>query len=193
MKNARNLFCALALCLTAGIPVVGSAQTATPVPMMYPGAKHGTPHRDIEHPINVTTCNPQRNVGVVGGYSPAFYPGWAGPYWGWPSVYGPTYYQYPVQGNPTLSIDYSNNTQIVMKQIEFGLVVRGNLLAEVKDVGTFSPGAEIKHEFGVSPNVFPIQSGFPQCVPLKITFEDGTKWTNPHLPALRRSIYGKPH
>ena len=29
-------------------------------------------------------------------------------------------------------------------------------------------------------------------MPLKITFEDGTKWKNPHLPALRKNIYGKP-
>jgi hypothetical protein len=83
-------------------------------------------------------------------------------------------------------------TSEVMKDIEFGLVVHGNLVAEVRDVGTFSPGAEIKHEFGISPNVFPIQTSFARCVALKITFADGSKWKNPHLPALRRSIYGHP-
>jgi hypothetical protein len=79
-----------------------------------------------------------------------------------------------------------------MKQIEFGLIVRGSLVAEVKDIGTFSPGAEIKHKFGVSSNIFPIQTSYAKCVPLKILFVDGTKWKNPHLPAYRASMYGAP-
>jgi len=146
------------------------------------------------HPIKVNKCNPQRNNYTQTGFAPAYYPVGVGPYWGWPSVYGYgyRYYQYPVSGNPTLGIDYVNVTETVMKDIEFGLVVHGNLVAEVRDVGTFSPGAEIKHEFGISRNVFPIQTSFPQCVALKITFADGSKWRNPHLPALRQSIYGPP-
>lgn len=124
-----------------------------------------------------------------GGWGPGFYPG--GEYW-YPSVYGFRYYQPPLRtGNPTLSIDYSNATQQVMKSIEFGLVANGNLVAEVKDVGTFSPGADIKHQFGISSNVFPISTGLPQCVPLKITFADGATWTNRHLPALKRKLGGQ--
>ena len=156
-------------------------------------AYSGAPHRTIAKPLNVTGCNPQHGTYMATGFTPAYYPVGA-PYWGWPAVYGPayTYYQYPVQGNATLGIDYSNNTDIVMKKIEFGLVAKGNLVAEVQDVGTFSPGAEIKHEFGISRNVFPLGTGLAQCVPLKITFADGTHWTNPHLPALRRNLYRHP-
>ena len=121
---------------------------------------------------------------VSGGWVPAYYP--PAPYY-WPSVYGYRYYQPPVRTqNPTLAIDYSNATDKVMKQIEFGLIAGGRLVAEVKDVGTFSPGAEIKHEFGLSPNVFPLQTSMTRCVPLRITFEDGTKWRNPRLPHRRR-------
>lgn len=156
----------------------------------FPALAWAYAHLNTEHPINVNRCHPQRNVTT--GYAPAYYPYGAGPYWGWPSVYGPMYYQYPVAGHPTLAIDYVNVTSEVMKDIEFGLVVHGNLVAEVRDVGTFSPGAEIRHEFGISPNVFPIQTSFAECVPLHITFADGSKWKSPHLPALRRSIYGKP-
>lgn len=106
-----------------------------------------------------------------------------------PSVYGYRYYQPRVaRAHPTLGIAYSNATEKVMKQIEFGLVANGNLVAEVKDVGTFSPGAEIKHEFGLSPNVFPLQTSLAECVPLKIAFEDGTKWKNPRLPILRHRL-----
>lgn len=147
----------------------------------------------ISHPLKVTTCNPSQNATAVGpAFVPGFYP--VGPYYGWYDVYGYRYYQPPVvQTNPTLAIDYSNNTSKVMKEIEFGLIANGNLVAEVRDVGTFSPGIEIKHEFGVSPNIFPLQTGLPHCVPLRITFQDGTKWRNPNLPRHhRRQLYESP-
>ena len=174
-RTVRYSFGALALALT-----------------LAPGAALAMEHVNVQHPIRVTSCNPSRNNYMAGGYTPAFYPGAVGPYWGWPSVYGYNYYQYPVQGHPTLSIDYSNATGVVMSDIEFGLVANGRLVAEVRDKGTFSPGAEIKHEFGLNPNVFPLQTSFSKCVPLKITFVDGTKWKNPNLPALQRSIYAHP-
>ncbi len=175
MNTARFSLGVAALCLLCSAPAL-SVMVHTP------------------HPIKVNKCNPQRGTYTQTGFVPAYYPMGVGPYWGWPSVYGYgyRYYQSPVAGNPTLAIDYVNATETVMKDVEFGLVVRGTLVAEVRDVGTFSPGAEIKHEFGISRNVFPIQTSFPECVPLKITFADGSKWKNPHLPALHRSIYGHP-
>ncbi len=180
----------MALCLAAGLPSIASAQAAGGS-AMAPGMVAAR----ITHPIQVNACNPERNVRYnYSGYTPGFYPygyGYGRP-WGWPSVYGPTYYQAPVQGQPTLGIDYVNATSMVMNQIEFGLIVRGSLVAEVKDVGTFSPGAEIKHKFGVSPNIFPIQTSFAKCVPLKIRFVNGKTWKNPHLPAYRASMYGSP-
>ncbi|MFY9720663.1 MAG: hypothetical protein WAK16_13575 [Candidatus Cybelea sp.] len=186
MRTARFPMSAAALCLAAALPALAMAQSST----MATAAHLSTPH-----PIHVNGCNPERNVSYnYAGYTPGFYPSYGlyGRYWGWPSVYGATYYQYPVQNDPTLGIDYVNATNVVMKQIEFGLIVRGALVAEVKDEGTFSPGAEIKHKFGLSPNVFPIQTSYAKCVPLKITFEDGSKWRNPHLPAYHASMYGTP-
>lgn len=143
------------------------------------------------HPIKVNGCNPQANTYAYGpGYAPAYYPG--GPYY-WNDVYGYRYWQPAyVQNNPTLGIDYVNQTHNVMKEIEFGLIANGHLVAEVKDVGTFSPGVEIKHEFGISPNVFPLQTGLPRCVPLHITYADGTKWRNPRLPQRRQQMYYSP-
>jgi hypothetical protein len=189
MKSVRFMSRVIALSLIAGMPAVALAQSASAPAMV--SSKMAAPHVHIAKPIKVNGCNPQRNNYVATGFTPAYYGG--GPYWGWPSVYGYNYYQYPVHGDPTLNIDYNNNTGVVMKDIEFGLVAHGQLLAEVRDVGTFSPGAEIKHQFGLNPNIFPLRTGMAQCIPLKITFADGTKWKNPHLPALRRSIYGKPH
>ena len=130
--------------------------------------------------------------GFVGGYSPAYWGGARG-YWGWPDVYGASFYQPPVTtANPQLGIDYVNVAHKTMHMIEFGLIANGILRAEVRDVGTFSPGAEIKHSFGISANVFPIQTGLPQCVPLHITFEDGSKWRNPKLPPKNDKIYLHP-
>ncbi len=187
MNTARFAPGAAALCLALACPMPTTAQSSYVAMSM--AAQVTT------HPLQVNGCNPERNVSYnYSGYTPAFYPyGYGyGRYWGWPSVYGANYYQAPVENDPTLGIDYVNVTQHVMKQIEFGLIVRGSLVAEVKDVGTFSPGAEIKHKFGLSPNVFPIQTSYAKCVPLKIAFEDGSHWKNPHLPAYRASMYGHP-
>jgi len=138
------------------------------------------------HPVKVTTCKPSANVMVSGGWVPGYYP--RNPYY-FPTVYGYRYYQPPVRtANPTLAIDYSNTTSQAIKEIEFGLVANGYLVAEVRDAGTFSPGVEIKHEFGLSPNVFPLQTSLARCVPLKVVYEDGTHWKNPRLPALKHKI-----
>jgi hypothetical protein len=143
-------------------------------------------------PIHVNRCAPSQTTNVHNaypvGYSAAYYP-YRGPY-RYNDVYGRYYTQPSVTTTSNLAIDYVNKTENVMKTIDFGLVVNGRLVAEVRDEGTFSPGAEIKHEFGLNPNVFPIQTSFAQCVPLQIVYHNGTHWKNPHLPSLQNSIYG---
>jgi hypothetical protein len=141
------------------------------------------------YPVKVSACDPELNQRVTHiGYFPGYYP--AAPFY-WNDVYGYRYYQPPMAANnPQLSIDYANVTRSVITKMEFGLLANGRLVAEVRDVGTFSPNAEIKHTFGISQNVFPLQTGMPRCVPLKATFADGSVWRNPHLPALRRTLYG---
>ena len=47
----------------------------------------------------------------------------------------------------------------VMKEVQFGLIANGILKAEAKDVGTFSPNAEIKHKYGIPASTFPIGTG----------------------------------
>ena len=68
------------------------------------------------------------------------------------------------------AISAKTRSEIFRQPIEFGLVARGTLIAEVRDVGKFSPNIEIKHSFGLSPNVFPIGTGLPQCVALRVTY-----------------------
>jgi len=161
-----------------------SAIMASPAPHM---AAAGPPANAL---VRVSDCNPKLNLMQSGGYA-AYAPGWPGGYWGDP--YGVRYYQPPVtSADPQVAIHYTNISHKVMSQIEFGLVASGVLVAEVRDVGKFSPGAEIKHKFGLSANVFPIRTGLPQCVPLRITFADGTKWRNPALPPRNQHIYYNP-
>jgi hypothetical protein len=141
--------------------------------------------------LKVTACDPQRSVAVpaYAGFSPAYYP--FAPYF-WTDPYGVRYRQFPAAPtSATLSIDYMNVTAHVMTTIDFGLVARGRLVAEVRDVGKFSPNAEIKHQFGLSDNVFPLRTALSQCIPLHIIYADGTTWTNPHLPKARHEIYSK--
>jgi hypothetical protein len=137
-------------------------------------------------PIRIDACNPRPGFVSYPGFAPGYYP--INRYY-WYDVYGYYYYQPPFVSNPTLAIDYVNVSSRTAEVIEFGLIAHRELVAEVRDVGTFSPDVTIKHEFGLSPNVFPLETAMVRCVPLYVRFEDGTRWRNPHLPSLRRSMY----
>ena len=166
-------FLAVCAALSALIPIAVAAATANA-------------------PIEVHRCEPVEGTTTVGGYMPGYYPLY-GPYY-WRDPYGYRYRQYPYPAtvsttSPALNIDFVNVTPRAVKEVEFGLVARGSLIAEVRDVGTFSQGAEIRHRFGLNPNAFPIGTGLPQCLPLRVTYSDGSVWTSPHLPKLRAGFY----
>lgn len=82
-----------------------------------------------------------------------------------------------------LAITYTNDAPVAAKEIQFGLVSRGTLIAVTKDVGTFSNGVKIDHEFSLDPEVFPIGTALPYCAVLSITYADGTQWRNPNPPS----------
>ena len=150
------------------------------------------PHPQTRDPIHVNECLPRPpSPGVAAPYGPIG-PVWSGYYW--PAV-GGYYWRDPYGYNvqqlstpPELAIHYRNITTTTATTVDFGLIANGNLVAEVRDVGTFSPHAEIKHTFGLSPNVFPLQTGLPICLPLHVVFADGTSWTSSHLPALQHRL-----
>ena len=86
-------------------------------------------------------------------------------------------------GRPsTLEIHYKNNGKVTATEIDFGLSARNVLVAQVKDVGKFSPTILIDHEFDIPHDVFPLGTGLPQCVVLSVKYVDGTSWTNPNPP-----------
>jgi hypothetical protein len=182
--SALSFLVAVLLC-SAAVPA--AAQTAAPAaPAAH--AAPAVPHASAL--IHVSACNPALNLSQTGGWG-GWAPGWRGGPWGDP--WGATFVQPPVTTTmPQLGIDYTNISHKTMSEIEFGLVANGVLLAEVRDVGTFTPNSKIQHRFGISANVFPIRTGLPQCPPLRITFADGTKWRNPLLPPKNQHIYVHP-
>jgi hypothetical protein len=146
------------------------------------------PAKAVE-PIKVLNCDPEVSATAIPDYVSGYFPG--SPYFWW-DVYGDRFTQPAfVAAKPTLNIDYMNLGPIAAHVVEFGLVSRGDLVAEVRDVGTFSPNVEIKHSFGLDPNVFPLGTGLPICAPLRIVFVDHTVWINPNLPRLASTLF--PH
>jgi hypothetical protein len=167
----KNVFIVAAAFAMIALPIFGAAQ----------------PDGSI---VKVNRCAPEENLKHIttGDYVAGYYPPHGRYYWNDP--YGRRYYQYPVSttttSHPELAIDFVNVSSTPINNIDFGLVAKGYVVAEVRDVGTFAPGAEIKHRFGLNPNVFPLGTGLAQCVPLHATFANGTAWTSPHLPQLKR-------
>ena len=134
-------------------------------------------------PVRVARCEARSHpfdppTGYTGGYFP---PGGDNV---WHDPYGHPFHQPNItRATPTIAIDYTNLSPKPIKQVDFGVVSDGKLVTEVRDVGTFSPGTEIKHEFGAEEAV--LSATAPQCVPLRITFEDGTTWRNARVPSPR--------
>lgn len=120
--------------------------------------------------ITVTQCNPHRHtVGT------AAHP-WIDPYGNYHNVAN---FPYDVG---FLGVTYTNDARVAAKEVDFGLVARNSLIAVAKDVGTFSPGAKIDHEFSVDPQIFPIGTAFPRCAILRVKYADGREWRNPNPP-----------
>ena len=118
--------------------------------------------------IIVLTCDPHRHSALES------HP-WIDPY----GVYHTRNFPYQ---DGFLGIDYKNHAKQPATEIDFGLVARNTLVATAKDVGTFSPGVTIQHEFVISREVFPIGTEFPYCAVLRVKYRDSTEWKNPEPP-----------
>jgi hypothetical protein len=120
--------------------------------------------------ILVLGCAPHRHTAA------AYHP-WIDPYGYW--HYGAAYFPY---WDAFLGVSYKNEAAAVATEVDFGLVARGSLIAVAKDVGKFSSGVTINHEFVISREVFPIGTQFPYCAVLRVRYADGTVWQNPSPP-----------
>lgn len=120
--------------------------------------------------IAVFTCDPHRHL-----------PGVTHP---WVDPYG-RLHRYPGDfpgGEGFLTIDYRNEASRTAIEVDFGLVARQSLIAVAKDVGRFSSGVTIRHEFVISGEAFPIGTQFPYCAVLRVKYSDGSEWRNPNPP-----------
>ena len=89
---------------------------------------------------------------------------------------GNAHYQAPLRSDPTLAIGYTNLSPKAIKSIDFALIAKGQIVADVRDVGDFAPGAKIQHNFPLSPKIFPLGTGPVACAPISITYADGSTW-----------------
>ena len=120
--------------------------------------------------IVVTACDPHIHSAGTG------HP-WIDPYGVWHYDIGETVFP---SFDAFLAISYQNQAPVAATEIDFGLVARGSLIAVAKDVGTFSTGITIDHEFVVSREIFPIGTSLPFCEVLRVKYADGTTWSNMH-------------
>ncbi len=97
--------------------------------------------------------------------------------------YGPSHSPNSVNGRPYLAIAYTNRARTIVKTVDFGLMVGDNLLGEVLDKDSVLPGADVKHALTLDAQVPPIPTNV-ECVPLQVTYDDGTHWTNPRMQGL---------
>lgn len=129
---------------------------------------------------DATTQTPGSHIAVLSCYPHVHAPGVTHP---WIDPYGVHHNPSPFPSDEGfLGIDYRNDAKTSAKEIDFGLVVRDSLVATAKDVGTFSTGVKIQHEFVISREVFPIGTSEPVCAVLRVKYADGSEWVNPRPP-----------
>lgn len=85
-------------------------------------------------------------------------------------------------GKPPLRIAYKNDSQKTAKEVDFSVTDAAGLVRTVRDVGTFEAGAQINHVFDLPPDVSPLGLSSANCIVTKVTYADGTSWTNPNPP-----------
>jgi len=85
-------------------------------------------------------------------------------------------------GKPPLRIAYKNDSQKNAKEVDFSVVDAAGIVTTVRDVGTFEAGAQINHVFDLPPDVSPLGLSSASCIVTKVTYADGTSWTNPNPP-----------
>jgi hypothetical protein len=135
-------------------------------------------------PVKINRCEAvQKKSTASSGYAAGYYPA-SGPYY-WRDAYGRRYEQYPPPDavsstSPELQVAYTSTSFAPLVAVEFGLVDNGKLVAEMRDAGEVKYGKEIKHSFGLFPDIFPL--GKTQCVVLRAVYKAGGVWTNKDLP-----------
>lgn len=81
-----------------------------------------------------------------------------------------------------LQVTCRNRAGVAAREVDFVHAAHEALVAVAKDVGAFSPGVAIDHEFAISREVLPLGTEFPYCAVLRVRYRSGSVWTNPNPP-----------
>jgi hemolysin type calcium binding protein len=74
-------------------------------------------------------------------------------------------------------IAFTNDSDVPATNVEFALEANGVVLDRIEDVGSFAQGVTIKHHFSDTET-----SADQKVAVAKVTFADGSVWTNPAVP-----------
>jgi hypothetical protein len=85
-------------------------------------------------------------------------------------------------GSSSIRIGYTNDADVAAAEIDFTLVGRSGTMTSVKDVGKIGAGADIRHDFKIQLESFPLNPAATKCIVTKVLYADGTAWVNPSPP-----------
>jgi hypothetical protein len=80
---------------------------------------------------------------------------------------------------PPLRIAYTNTGPKTAVEVQFHIVSNYGDVEDVVDHGQFGSQQPINHVFKLPDNASPLGLSSVRCVVTKITYADGTTWTNP--------------
>ena len=119
----------------------------------------------VSNPIRVVRCQINQPVATVT----------------WIDSWGSSYTE-PGTGS-NVDIDFVNNGSQDAVAIEFGVLVKNTLVAEMRNSGKFSPGVVIQHNLGLNAAAALKIKKF-RCTALRVTWADGSQWTSPELSTI---------
>jgi hypothetical protein len=79
-----------------------------------------------------------------------------------------------------VDISFTNSNRAPATDIVFALESNGAVIDQFNDVGSFAPGVRVNHRFASDA----LTMGNAQLAVAKVTFADGTVWSDPTLAAV---------
>jgi len=87
--------------------------------------------------------------------------------------------------SPMLMVDFENSSTKPIRSVEIAYLQNNKVSAVVRDDGDFAPHAAIMHAFYVKPAALLSSNTSMSCVALRVRYQDGSAWINPHAPAIK--------
>src|SRR5215470_608911 len=127
-------------------------------------ASYAAPATAASSPIRVVRCQINQPVATVT----------------WIDSWGNSYTEPGTTNN--VDVDFINNGTQDAVAIEFVVLVKNTLVAEMRNSGKFSPGVVIKHNLGLDSAALKLRTF--RCIALRVTWADGSQWKSPELSTI---------